>query len=371
MSDAAMDGRDTAAVRIVAVVRFFWTPIILSLFGLAVVVIVWASGDGVIARTITDALIRTVLVIGLYIFIGNSGVLAFGHIAFMLIGGYAVAWFTMSPFKKSFALELPSILANNEFPLFPSAIAAGLLPALVAAIVGIPIMRLSGIAASIATFAVLAIFYTVYSNWDSWTFGASTLVGIPIYVNMWIALAWAVFAMFVAYIYQQTKFGLALRATREDPVAARAAGINIPTQRLIAFVVSAFFMGIAGALQAHFLGSLIVNGFWLGITFLSLAMLIVGGQRSLTGAVVGVTVVSTIVELLRQVEAGVEVGGMTFELPGGFQELGLAVLMIVILIYRPTGIMGGLEVPWPFGGSRRVLAGGFTIVRAERGPASA
>ena len=370
MSHAATDRPDTATDRMIAVVRFFWTPIVLSGFGLAVVLIVWASGDGVLARTITDALIRTVLVVGLYIFIGNSGVLAFGHIAFMLIGGYAVAWLTLSPFKKSFALELPPILADNQFPLFPSAIAAGLLPALVAAVVGIPIMRLSGIAASIATFAVLAIFYTVYSNWDSWTFGASTLVGIPIYVNMWIALAWASFAMFVAYIYQQTKFGLALRASREDPIAARAAGINIPKQRLVAFVVSAFFMGIAGALQAHFLGSLIVNGFWLGITFLSLAMLIIGGQRSLTGAVVGVTVVSTIIELLRQVEAGVDVGGFTFSLPGGFQELGLAVLMIVILIYRPAGIMGGLEVPWPFAGGQRLLAGGFVIARAERASAS-
>ncbi len=346
---------------ITAIIRFLWTPLILSFIVLTIVLIVWASGDSVVARTITDGLIRTVLVIGLYIFIGNSGVLAFGHIAFMLIGGYAVAWLTMSPFKKSFALDLPAILADNQFPLFPSAIAAGLLPAIVAFIVGIPIMRLSGIAASIATFAVLAIFYTIYSNWDSWTFGASTLVGIPLYVNMWVALGWTVFAIFTAYLYQQTKYGLALRSSREDEVAARAAGINIPVQRLIAFVLSAFFMGIAGVLQAHFLGSLIVNGFWLGITFLSLAMLIVGGQRSLTGAVVGVIVVSTIVELLRQVEAGIQFGNFEFSLPGGFQELGLAVLMIVILIYRPWGIMGGHEVPWPFGHGKRILAGGFAL----------
>ena len=362
---------DTDANRIVAALRFFWTPLVLAAAALAIVVVVWASGDSVLARTVTDALIRTVLVIGLYIFIGNSGVLAFGHVAFMLIGGYAAAWFTMSPFKKSFALDLPAILADNEFPLFPSAVAAGLLPAMVAAIVGIPIMRLSGIAASIATFAVLAIFYTIYSNWDSWTFGASTLVGIPIYVNMWIALAWAVAAMFVAFIYQQTKFGLALRASREDAVAARAAGINIPLQRLIAFVVSAFFMGIAGVLQAHFLGSLIVNGFWLGLTFLSLAMLIIGGQRSLTGAVLGVMLVSTIVELLRQVEAGVDIAGTVLSLPGGFQELGLAVLMIIILIYRPAGIMAGQEVPWPFGGEKRTAIGGLTVRTARADRASA
>ncbi|MBM3518943.1 MAG: branched-chain amino acid ABC transporter permease [Alphaproteobacteria bacterium] len=258
----------------------------------------------------------------------------------------------MSPFKKSFALDLPPILADNAFPLLPSAIVAATLPALVALIVGFPLMRLNGIAASIGTFAVLAIFNTLYSNWDSWTFGASTLAGVPIYVNMWVAFGWVVVALFAAYFYQQSRLGLALRASRENEVAARAAGIDVAIQRLISFVISAFFMGVGGVLQAHFLGSIVVSGFWLGITFLSLAMLIIGGQRSLTGAVVGVVAVSTLFEVLRQFEIGVPVAGLTVQVPAGLRELGVAVLMLVILITRPAGIMAGREVPWPFGGRR-------------------
>ncbi len=328
--------------------RKFWTPIALSAVLLAIVVGVWASGDGILARTVTDALIRIVLVVGLYIFIGNSGVLSFGHIAFMLVGAYGTGWLTLSVFKKSFALQLPDILASYQYPVFPSAIAAATLAAVVAFIVGVPIMRLSGIAASIATLAVLGMFKTFYTNWDALTMGAGTLPGLPLYVDMWVALGWVVFTLFIAFVYQQSRFGLALRASREDEFAARAAGINISYQRLIAFVLSAFFVGLSGVLQAHFLGIIAVKNFWLGITFISLAMLIIGGQRSLTGAVVGVVVISTVVELLLKIEDGFAIGALEISAPPGIQEIGIAIVMLIILIFRPAGIMAGRELPSPF-----------------------
>ena len=303
---------------------------------------------------VINALVNVAIVVALYIFIGNSGVLVFGHIAFSLIGAYATAWLTLSTFKKSFALQLPAILANYQYPVLPSAIASATLAALVALVVGFPIMRLSGLAASIASLAILGMFHTFYSNWATWTMGAATLPGIPLYVDMWVALGWLAAALFVAQAYQSSRFGLALRATREDTFAARAAGIDVALQRLIAFVISAFFMGIGGVLQAHFIGSIAVKNFWLALTFVSLAMLIVGGQRSLTGAVVGVVVISTIAELLRQLEVGVQIGATTVEVPLGAQELGIAVVMLLILILRPSGIMGGREIPSPFESRRRV-----------------
>ena len=335
--------------------RAFWTPIVLSLGMLVIVLAVWATGDAVLALAVTAALIRAVMVIGLYIFIGNSGVLAFGHATFMMVGAYGVAWLTLRPFNKSFALQLPEFLAAHQYPMLPSAIAAALLAAIVAFIVGIPIMRLSGIAAAIATLAVLGMFKTFYSNWSEWTLGAATMPGIPIYVDMWIALAWVVVALFAAYIYQRSKYGLALRASREDEFAARAAGINIPRQRLVAFVLSAFFMGIGGVLEAHYLGTIAVKNFWLTITFILLAMLIVGGQRSLTGALVGVVVISTLIEILNSLEAGMNVGIAVLSVPIGAQELTIAGIMIIILVFRPDGIMAGREVPWPFGKAGRIV----------------
>jgi branched-chain amino acid transport system permease protein len=255
---------------------------------------------------------------------------------------------TLPPLKKSLALQLPALLAERQFPIVPSAVASAALAALVALVVGIPIMRLGGIAASIATLAVLGMFYTFYTNWSAWTMGAATLPGIPMYVTMWVALAWVIVAVVMAFAYQQSRFGLALRASREDEFAARAAGINIWAQRLIAFVLSAFFMAVGGVLQAHFLGSIAVKNFWLSLTFVSIAMLIVGGQRSLTGAVIGTALISIVVEILRQFEGGVDLGGTVVQLPLGTQELGVALMMLLILVFRPSGITGGREVPWPF-----------------------
>ena len=348
-------GRGDSILRLPIVgLRAFWTPIALSLGVLVIALAIWATGDAVLALAVTAALIRAVMVIGLYIFIGNSGVLAFGHATFMMVGAYGVAWLTLRPFNKSFALQLPEFLAAHQYPMLPSAIAAALLAAIVAFVVGIPIMRLSGIAAAIATLAVLGMFKTFYSNWSEWTLGAATMPGIPIYVDMWIALAWVVVALFVAFIYQRSRYGLALRASREDQFAARAAGINIPRQRLIAFVLSAFFMGIGGVLEAHYLGTIAVKNFWLTITFILLAMLIVGGQRSLSGAIVGVVVISTLIEILNSLEAGMDVGVAVLSVPIGAQELTIAGLMIVILVFRPDGIMAGREIPWPFGKAGRI-----------------
>ncbi len=338
-----------AARRLRGLLEAYSTPIALSAILGAVVVATWLSGDAVFAQTVTDTLIRVMLVVGLYIFIGNSGVLAFGHITFTMIGAYATAWLTLSVFKKSFALQLPAILAEHQYPVFPSAIAAGALASLVALIVGIPIMRLSGIAAAIASLAVLGMFHTFYNNWGPWTMGAATLPGLPLYVDMWVALGWVVFALFIAYVYQRSRYGLVLRATREDEFGARAAAINIPRQRLIAFVLSAFFMGIGGVLHAHFLGSIAVKSFWLGLTFISLAMLIIGGQRSLTGAVTGAVVISGITELLRLMEGGIAFGEAQLAFPRGSQELGIALVMLLVLIFRPTGITGGRELSFRLG----------------------
>ena len=128
---------------------------------------------------------------------------------------------------------------------------------------------------------------TVYENWQSVTAGQSSRVGLPLYVDLWTALGAACGTIVVAQLYPDLSFGLRLRAAREDEHAAQAAGVQIRSRRLIAFVLSTFIVAIGGVLYGHFLGTLAVNMFWLDLTFLTLAMLVVGGLRSLTGKVVG------------------------------------------------------------------------------------
>ena len=171
-------------------------------------------------------------------------------------------------------------------------------------------------------------------------------MGLPAYVGLWTSGLWAMAAIFVAYVYQETRWAIALRASREDEVAARACGVRIVRQRLIAFVLGAFVCGVAGALFGHFLGTLRVESFYLDPTFLYIAMLVVGGMRSLTGAVVGTVSISLLTEILRLLEVGVFVPGtgVMLQTPAGLADVALAAIMLLIILFRPQGITGGREI---------------------------
>ena len=323
------------------------TPLLLVAMLLAIAIIAQFVGSGPFSRTIVEMFIRVMLVIGLYIFIGNSGIISFGHIGFMCIGAYATAWFTIPPMMKRYSLRgLPYFIKDHQLPFLASALLSSLLAAVFALIVGRILMRLSGIAASIATFAMLAVINTVYSNWDTVTGGTSSIVGIPMYAGVWLSFAGTVIAIIVAWLYAVSSSGLALRAARDEAIAASASGVNIERERLIAFVVSAAVIGLCGSLYAHFLGVVNPDAFYLGLTFVALSMLVVGGMNSLSGAVIGVVVISSIIQILRWFEKGVDLGSVTLALPNGTQEIAIGVVTVTILIFRPSGLMRNEEISW-------------------------
>lgn len=327
------------------------TPILLIAILVVFTLLVTLLGDKSLARMAAQTLIRVTFVVGLWIFVGNSGLVSFGHAGYMAIGAYCSAWLTLRPQMKGMLLpDLWPYLATAEWHGFPAAVASGLLAAVIALISGAAILRLSGIAASIATFAFLAIVYTVYSSWEGVTGATSSVVGLTRYADQWVTLGWASVTVLAAAWYANSASGLALRASREDEVAADASGISMYGHRLISLVVSAFFAGVAGALFGHSLGVLNPNSFYLGITFITLAMLVVGGIGSLTGAVMGVLVLSIIIEGLVRMERGMEIGETTLALPTGAQEIIIGIIMILVLILRPAGLTGGRELRLRIGG---------------------
>ena len=331
-----------------SLVRRYWPLLVLCIVITAIVAIA-SLGSEEMQVTITEMLIRLIVVVGIYMFIGNSGILSFGHVGFMCIGAYAAAWATVDPTWKQMMLTgLPDFLQLNQYGFLPAVAVGGALAGLVALVLGAAIMRLSGIAGSIATFAFLAIVNSVYSNWESVTAGTSSIIGVPTVVGPFVALAFALGALVVAFVFQVSRFGLMLRASRDDEVAAKSSAVGVVKVRLIAFVVSAMIVGVAGALYGHFLGILTADTFYLSLTFVTLAMLVVGGVGSLTGAVTGVVVVTLVVEVLRHLEAGFPVGATNVHLPQGSQEIGLGIVMALIMVFRPSGLTRGREVPWPF-----------------------
>ena len=276
--------------------------------------------------------------------------LSFGNVAFMAVGAYVSALLTMKPAAKSvFLPDLPALIASAEWSSLPGALAGGVAAAIVALVVGWPLMRLTGVSASIATFAILVVANVVFGNWTAVTGGQNSLMGLPAYVDLWTALGWAIATIVIAFVYQETRSALLLRASREDEAAAQASGVNVVLHRLIAFVISGFLSGISGVLLAHFLGIVRVENFYLDLTFLIVAMLIIGGRGSLTGAVAGAVVIAALTELLRQSEIGVQVGTTNIAAPAGIGDVVLALIMLLIILFRPDGIAAGRELTWPFG----------------------
>jgi branched-chain amino acid transport system permease protein len=323
------------------------TPIVLIVVLLAMAALTYAFGSRAFNRTAIEMFINIMVVVGLYAFVGNSGLLSFGHISFMCLGAYMTAWLAIPPVMKSITLKgLPVWLLHTQLPMWVATPISGVFAALFALIVGRIIMRLSGIAASIATFGLLGVVNNVYSNWDSVTGGQGSIVGIPPTMNVWIGWLGAAVAIVTAYLYSISRSGLALRATRDEAIAASASGVDIVRERLIAFVVSAFIIGLAGALYAHFLSIVNPGSFYLRTTFVSLSMLVVGGMYSLSGAVSGVVVMSVLIELFRNLEKGVSVGGLPIGLPNGVQEIAIGIITIIILIYLPTGLTRNREFSW-------------------------
>ncbi|MDA9397564.1 branched-chain amino acid ABC transporter permease [Bradyrhizobium sp. CCBAU 45389] len=323
------------------------TPIVLIAALLVMAALTYYFGSRPFNRTIVEMFINIMIVVGLYVFVGNSGLLSFGHISFMCLGAYMTAWLTIPSVMKSITLKgLPGWLLHTQLPMWIATPISGLFAALIALIVGRIIMRLSGIAASIATFGLLGVVNNIYSNWDSVTGGQGSIVGIPPTMNVWTGWIGAAVAIAIAYLYAISRSGLALRATRDEAIAASASGIDIVRERLIAFVVSAFIIGLAGALYAHFLSIVNPGAFYLRTTFITLSMLVVGGMYSLSGAVVGVVAMSVLIELFRNLEKGVGFGGHMIALPNGVQEIAIGIVTIAILMYLPTGLTRNLEFRW-------------------------
>ena len=339
----------TALAQRSVMLRWLWTPAALVLL-LVLICLLASLGPGSLQRTVTDALIKLIVVVGLYIFIGNTGVISFGQTAFMAIGAYMSAWLTMTPALKRIRFsDLPDFIATAQLPVLAAAPISAVVAAVVALVLGFPLMRLSGISASIGTFAMLAVVIAVYGNWSGLTGGKSSLVGVPVETGLWTGLLWAAMAIVIAWAFQRSRTGLLLRGSREDLVAARASGVDVHRLRLVAFMVSAFVVGLGGHAYAHFLGVLTVDAFFLDITFITIGMLVIGGMNSLSGAVLGVIVVSALLDVVRRMEGGMDLGA--FEIPSlpGLSQVVLAVAMLLILVFRPAGLMGDREIAPPVG----------------------
>jgi branched-chain amino acid transport system permease protein len=290
-------------------------------------------------------LLQIAAVLALAIFSGNSGIVSFGHSAFMGLGAYTAAILTMpASVQKSALPALPGWMAGHELPLLAALGVAALVGLLAGFISGVPLSRLSTGSMAIGTLAFLVILHVTLVGARDITRGSQTFFGVPRLTTLGVALAAAVVMVLLARMWRESRTGLALRASRENEVAAAASGVDVTGVRLRGWVLSIAAVTVVGALYGHFLGAFSPKDFYFDLIFTLIAMLIVGGMFSTTGAVAGVVVLTAVIQILRRGESGFSLGSLTVPPIFGLPQLGLGLALLFIIWARPIGLLGLTEV---------------------------
>jgi branched-chain amino acid transport system permease protein len=265
------------------------------------------------AGIINLALINIMLAVSLNLIVGFTGQLCLGHAGFMSIGAYLSAILTQKA-------ELPFIVS-----IFIGAIIA----CIIAALIGYPTLRLTGDYFAITTLAFCEIIRIVIMNID-FIGGARGLTGIPKKTNFTIAFIFAVVTIVIIYNIIHSSQGRAMLSVRENEIAAESMGINAFKYKIMAFVIGAFFAGLAGGLYSHYMGYIQPTTFDFNKSIDYLTFVVFGGMGSLSGSIIATIILTFLPELLR-----------------GFQNFRMVLYplaLIVLMIFRPQGLLGDKEI---------------------------
>ncbi len=317
-------------------------------------------GSGAAERLVTIMLIDAIIVIGIQIYVGNTGILSFGHIGFGAIAGYAFAILAISPEEKLRRIpDAPFGLAEVSLNPWVALGLAALVTVVVAFVIGIGLARSGAesgaVAATVITLALLFVTHEVARNWPDLTggdrAGLSFRIGGALDSRTPIILALAA-ALLVARLFASSRSGRLAVAAREDNLAARAMGVNPLVQQMAALLISVLVVSVGAGLRVFETGSILPDNFFFDYTLLTLVMLIVGGRNSVTGAVLGVVVMTIGRELTRRLgQDGFEFFGIGLdEAPldwifrENLQTAFLGVSMLGFMIWRPTGLLDDWEI---------------------------
>ncbi len=294
---------------------------------LLVLLVMWPLSLA-LTRWLNGYYLQIVVLIGINIILASSlnlingitGQFSLGHAGFLAIGAYVSAFTTLScGFTSAAALPIPLLVG-------------GLAAALAGLAVGVPTLRLRGDYLAIATLGFGEIIRVVILNTNA-VGGARGLGGIPTLAGFGSVFACAALCVAALWRLVYSPRGSAFFAIREDEVAAAAMGIDTTRYKILAFVIGAFWAGVAGGLLAHFIGYLHTNSFTFLRSVEIVVMVVLGGLGSLTGCVLAAAILTVLPELLR---FGAE-----------YRMVIYALLLIAIMLTRPSGLMGGRELfPW-------------------------
>lgn len=303
--------------------------------GIVFIVFMRGAADDYILSIINFIGIYVILAVSLNITNGFTGLFSLGHPGFMAIGGYVTAFLAFPVSRKAMFLELYPWFAGLELPFFPALIIGGGCAGLTALLVGLPVLRLRGHYLAVATMGFLIIVQVLIINWESVTRGPLGLNGLPAFTNLWWVFSWVVVTVFVGWKLKFSSYGRSMFSIREDEMAAQCVGVNLFRTRVVALVIGAFFAGVAGGLWAHLITAITPTSFSLIMAFNIVVMVVVGGSGSVTGSLVAAIIFSVLTEIFRPLEESLDAYGIG--------EIIMALILVLILIFRPGGLFGTRE----------------------------
>jgi len=326
---------------------------ILTIAGLVVLVTVVGLADAVLGRFTVRILnlsaIYIILALSLNLLNGFTGLFSLGHAGFMAVGAYVSAILTMSPAQKemNFFLEpIVPILATIQLPFPVALIIAGLCAALAAVLIGVPALRLRDDYLAIATLGFAEIIRVIITNIQNVSNGAQGLKAIPKYSTTWVVWICAAIAVVFMLALVRSSYGRTMKAVRDDEIAAEAMGIDVFKVKSTSFVISSFMAGIGGALLGHLITTIDPKMFTLMLPFNILLIVVLGGNGSITGSVLGAIIVTVLMEALRFLDMPMNlVFFKTNGLPG-LRMVIFSILLMIVVLYRQRGLMGNKEFSW-------------------------
>ncbi|WP_304038589.1 branched-chain amino acid ABC transporter permease, partial [Desulfovibrio piger] len=272
-----------------------------------------------------------------------------GHAGFMAIGAYVGALCTLLPEQKEIMWILDPIIwpfSVLHTPFWVAVIAGGLVAMIFAFIIAVPVLRLGDDYLGIATLGFAEIIRVVIVNATSITNGSLGIKGIPGEATLLTCYIWTVITLVVLSRLIFSNFGNVLRCIRDNEIAAGVMGINVFRYKVLSFCVGAFFAGVGGALLGSHLSTIDPKMFNFLLTFNVLMFVVAGGLGSLTGSLLGATIVTILLEWLRAIEEPMDFG--VFEIPGipGMRMVVFSLILLAIILFRREGIMGTREITW-------------------------
>ncbi|MGV8150868.1 MAG: branched-chain amino acid ABC transporter permease [Candidatus Woesearchaeota archaeon] len=275
--------------------------------------------------------IYLVLALSLQLSIGFTGILNMGHVAFFCIGAYASALLTM-----------------NGVPFIWSLIAAGLMALIFGFLLSLPSRKLKGDYLALVTLGFSFVIYSIALNWMSLTRGPLGIPGIskPVIFgmkfssnNMYLILVLIIVLITYLVLYRivNTPFGKTLQAVRDDELAAKSLGKSTFRIKSYALAISAFFAGIAGSLYAHYITFIDPSSFTLTQLIPIIVIVIIGGLASLKGTILATIIIVLLPEPMRFI-------GFPSSIIGPARQIMFALILLLILLYRPKGLFGKIEL---------------------------